>query len=348
LGVAALEDKLVQHAVVTILNHIYEGDFKGFSYGFRPGRSCHDAIEALHTTLNHHGCSEWVLDADIRGCFDHLSHEWAVTFLEHRVADPRLLRLSRKWLKAGVSEDGQWAETTVGTPQGAVVSPLLANGSLPYVFDRWVEAWRQTVAHGDVIVVRYADDRVVGFQHRAEADRFLAEFRDRLATFGLEVHAEKTRLIRFGRFAALNRRERGQGKPETFTFLGFTHYCGTRRSDGSFIVWRKTAKMRMAAKLRAIKTELQRRMHEPIPLVGEWVRKVVTGYDQYHAIPGNLDQLSVFHHRLRRLWARLLGRRSQRGWPPWQRLSSLLDRWIPPPRVLHPYPEQRFAARHPR
>jgi RNA-directed DNA polymerase len=189
---------------------------------------------------------------------------------------------------------------------------------------------------------------VVGFQHRTDAERFLGEFRDRLAKFGLEVSAEKTRLIRFGRFAALNRKERGQGKPETFTFLGFTHYCGTRRSDGSFIVWRKTAKQRMVAKLRAITTELRRRMHEPIPLVGAWVQKVVTGYYQYHAIPGNLDRLSVFRHRLRRLWARLLGRRSQRGWSPWQRLGPLLDRWLPPPRVLHPYPEQRFAARHPR
>jgi group II intron reverse transcriptase/maturase len=347
LGVAALEDKLVQHAVVTILNQIYEVDFKEFSYGFRPGRNPHQALDALSVGIATQRVN-WVLDADIRGFFDNLSHEWTVKFLGHRVADPRVHRLIQKWLTAGVSEEGEWSETTGGTPQGAVVSPLLANVYLHYVFDLWVEAWRQTVATGDVIVVRYADDLVVGFQHRAEAERFLGEFRDRLAKFGLELHAEKTRLIRFGRFAALNRRERGQGKPETFTFLGFTHYCGTRRSDGSFIVWRKTAKKRMAAKLLPLKAELRRRMHEPIPLVGAWVRKVVTGYDQYHAIPGNLDRLSVFHHRLRRLWARLLGRRSQRGWIPWQRLGPLLDRWIPPPRVLHPYPEQRFAARHPR
>jgi len=347
VGVAALEDKIVQQAVVTILTQIYEADFRGFSYGFRPGRDPHQALDALSVGIATKRVN-WVLDADIRGFFDHLSHEWAVKFLAHRVADPRLLRLIQKWLTAGVSEEGEWSATTAGTPQGAVVSPLLANVYLHYVFDLWVEAWRQTVATGDVIVVRYADDLVVGFQHRAEAERFLGEFRDRLAQFGLELHAEKTRLIRFGRFAALNRQERGQGKPETFTFLGFTHYCGTRRSNGSFIVWRKTAKRRMAAKLQAIKTELRRRMHEPIPVVGAWVQKVVTGYDQYHAIPGNLDRLSVFHHRLRRLWARLLGRRSQRGWIPWQRLGPLLDRWIPPPRVLHPYPEQRFAARHPR
>jgi hypothetical protein len=263
-----------------------------------------------------------------------------------------------------------------------VVSPLLANGSLHDVFDCWVAAWRQTVATGDVIVVRYqpvdllilwrttmhisweirgpfpnytnkstgsyADDLVVGFQHRADAERFLGEFRERLATFGLELSAEKTRLIQFGRFAALNRKERGQGKPETFTFLGFTHYCGTRRSTGSFIVWRKTAKKRMAAKLQALKVELRRRMHEPLSRVGEWVQKVLTGYYQYHAIPGNLDRLSVFRHRLRRLWRTVLRRRSQRGRMNWHRLGPVLDRWIPPPRVLHPYPAQRFAASHPR
>ena len=277
-----------------------------------------------------------------------MSHEWPVKFLEHRVAEPRLLRLIRKWLKAGGSEDGEWSESRTGTPQGAVGSPLLANGSLHYVFACWVDAWRKTVATGDVIVVRYADDLVVGFQHRADAERFLGAFRDRRATFGLELSAEKTRLIRVGRFAALNWAERGQGKPETFTFLGFTHYCGTRRSTGSFIVWRKTAKQRMVAKLRAITTELRRRMHEPIPRVGAWVQKVVTGYSPYHAIPGNLDRLSGFRHRLRRLWARLLGRRSQRGWIPWLRLGPVVDRWIPPPRVLPPYPEQRFAANHPR
>ncbi len=347
LGVAALEDKLVQQAVVTILNQIYEVDFKGFSYGFRPGRSPHQALDALSVGITTRKVN-WVLDADIRGFFDSLSHEWAVRFLEHRVADPRLLRLIRKWLKAGVSEDGEWAASRTGTPQGAVASPLLANVYLHYVFDCWVDAWRKTVATGDVIVVRYADDRVVGFQHRTDAERFLGEFRDRLAQFGLELSAEKTRLIQFGRFAARNRQAQGQGKPETFTFLGFTHYCGTRRSDGSFIVWRKTAKPRMVAKLRAVKAELRRRMHEPLPQVGAWVQKVLTGYYQYHAIPGNLKQLSLFRRRLCRLWRTVLRRRSQRGWLSWPRLSRKLDRWMPLPRVLHPYPEQRFAATHPR
>src|SRR5262250_1772168 len=310
LGVAALEDKVVQQAVVTILNQIYEVDFKGFSYGFRPGRSPHQALDALTVGIQRKRVN-WVLDADIRGFFDNLSHEWTMKFIEHRVADRRILRLIQKWLKAGVSEDGQWSETKVGTPQGALVSPLLANVYLHYVFDLWIEAWRQKVATGDVIVVRYADDLVVGFENRREAERFLAAFRERLAKFGLELHAEKTRLIEFGRFAAQDREKRGEGKPETFTFLGFTHFCGKRRSNGAFTVWRKTAKKRMVAKLHAIKAELRLRMHEPAAEVGAWLRKVVTGYYQYHAVPGNIDRLSVFGQRLRRLWWITLRRRSQ-------------------------------------
>src|SRR5580658_8670479 len=312
LGIAALEDKIVQQAVVTILNQIYEVDFKGFSYGFRPGRNPHQALDALTVGIQRKRVN-WVLDADIRGFFDNLSHEWAVRFVEHRVADPRILRLIQKWMTAGVSEDRQWSESKVGTPQGAVVSPLLANVYLHYVFDLWVEAWRKKVAKGDVIIVRYADDLVVGFEHRAEAEQFLKEFRERLAKFGLELHPEKTRLIEFGRFAGRNRKQRGEGKPETFTFLGFSHYCGKRRSNGTFIVWRETAKKRMVAKLLAIKAELRRRMHEPVASVGEWLQKVVLGYYQYHAVPGNLDHLRVFMHRLRRLWRMVLLRRSQRN-----------------------------------
>lgn len=252
MGIAALEDKVVQQAVVTILNEIYEVDFRGFSYGFRPGRSPHQALDALSVGL-HRKRVNWVLDADIRGFFDQMSHEWTMKFVQHRVADHRILRLIQKWLKAGVSEDGQWSETKVGTPQGAVVSPLLANIYLHYVFDLWVEAWRKRVAKGDCIVVRYADDLVVGFESRAEAERFLREFQERLAKFGLELHTEKTRLIEFGRFAAQHREQRGKGKPETFTFLGFTHYCGKRRKDGAFIVWRETAKKRLIATLQALK-----------------------------------------------------------------------------------------------
>jgi RNA-directed DNA polymerase len=347
LGIAALEDKIVQQAVVTILNQIYEVDFKGFSYGFRPGRNPHQALDALSVGL-HRKRVNWVLDADIRGFFDHVNHEWMLKFLQHRMADHRILGLIQKWLKAGVSEDGQWTETKVGTPQGAVVSPLLANVYLHYVFDLWVEAWRKKVAQGDAIVVRYADDLVVGFESRAEAERFLEEFRERLAKFGLELHPEKTRLIEFGRFAAPNREKRGEGKPETFTFLGFTHFCGKRRKDGAFIVWRETAKKRLVAKLQAIKTELKHRRHEPIPSVGAWLRQVTSGYYQYHAVPGNLPRLQLFRWRLSWMWCRALSRRSQRSYISWDRLKRLMERWIPAPRVLHPYPMQRFDATHPR
>jgi RNA-directed DNA polymerase len=344
LGVAALEDKIVQQAVVTILNQIYEVDFKGFSYGFRPGRNPHQALDALTVGIQMKRVN-WILDADVRNFFDRMSHEWMIKFVEHRVADRRILNLIRKWMKAGVAEDGPWSETTVGTPQGSVASPLLANIYLHYVFDLWVEAWRKKVAQGGMIVVRYADDLVVGFESRTDAERFLKEFRERLAKFGLELHADKTRLIEFGRNAARDRKQRGEGKPETFTFLGFTHYCGKRRSDGSFIVWRETAKKRMVAKLHALKAELLRQKHQPSALVGKWLEKVTLGYYQYHAVPGNLNRLSVFMHRLRRLWRAVLVRRSQRGQVSWERHTPLLDRWIPVPRVLHPYPQQRFAAR---
>jgi len=346
LGIAALEDKIVQQAVVTILNQIYEVDFKGFSYGFRPGRSPHQALDALTVGIQRKRVN-WVLDADIRGFFDNLSHAWTMKFFEHRVADRRILRLIRKWLKAGVSEDGQWSETKVGTPQGAVASPLIANVYLHYLFDLWADVWRKKVAKGDVIVVRYADDLVVGFQHRTEAERFLKEFRERLAKFGLELHPDKTRLIEFGRFAARDRKQRGEGKPETFTFLGFTHYCGQRHKSGTFTVWRITAKKRMVAKLKAIKVELRRRMHDRMADVGAWLRKVVLGYYQYHAVPGNTIPLRIFKLRVCRLWQSVLVRRSQRAKRRWDRFTPVLDRWIPPPRVLHPYPDARFYATHP-
>ena len=346
LGVAALEDKIVQQAVVTILNQIYEVDFKGFSYGFRPGRSPHQALDALTAGIQWKRVN-WVLDADIRGFFDNMSHEWTLKFIEHRVADRRILRLIQKWLKAGVSEDGQWSETKLGTPQGAVVSPLLANVYLHYVFDLWVEGWRKKIAKGNVVVVRYADDLVVGFQYRMEAERFLREFRERLAKFGLELHTDKTRLIEFGRFAARDRKRRREGKPETFTFLGFTHFCG-QLTTGAFIVWRITAKKRMVAKLKALKAELQRRKHHRTTVVGVWLRQVVLGFYQYHAVPGNSTQLRIFCRRVMRLWWSVLTRRSQRAKVRWGRLSPLLTRWVPQPRILHPYPDARFAAMHPR
>ena len=347
LGIAALEDKIVQQAVVGILNQIYEVDFLGFSYGFRPGRGPHRALDALSVGIEMRRVG-WVLDCDIRSFFDTLSHEWLMKFIEHRVADPRIYRLIQKWLKAGVSEDGQWSETKVGTPQGSVVSPLLANVYLHYVFDLWVEAWRKKTAKGDVIVVRYADDIVVGFQYWAEAKRFWRELQERFAKFGLELHAGKTRLIEFGRYAAENRKRLEKGKPETFDFLGFTHYCGKRRKTGSFTVWRKSAKKRMLAKLHAIKAVLRRWMHEPTAQVGAWLKKVVEGYYQYHSVPGNIDRLGFFQYRLRMLWRHILFRRSQTGHKSWKRLNRLLDRWIPLPHVLHPYPMDRFYAIHPK
>jgi group II intron reverse transcriptase/maturase len=343
LGIASLEDKIVQQAVVTILNQIYEVDFKGYSYGFRPGRSSHQALDALNVSIQRRRVN-YILDADIQGFFDHVSHEWMMKFVEHRVGDRRVLRLIQKWLKAGVLAAGERLETTVGTPQGAVVSPLLANVYLHYVFDLWLEAWRKKVAAGDVVVVRYADDLVVGFEHRTDAERFLQEFQERLAKFGLEIHPEKTRLIEFGRFAQANRQARGEGKPETFTFLGFTHYCGVN-SAGHFVVQRKSAAKRIRAKLQQLKQELHLKMHEPPALVGQWLKRVVTGHYQYFAIPGNRPALSLFRHRLCLLWRRTLIRRSQRSQVSWRLLDRLFDRWIPFPQILHPYPNVRFDAR---
>jgi RNA-directed DNA polymerase len=346
LGIAALEDKVVQQAVVTILNQIYEVDFKGFSYGFRPGRSPHQALDALVVGIERKKVN-WILDADVMGFFDNLSHEWASKFIEHRVADQRILRLIRKWLKAGISEDGQWSKTDKGTPQGAVISPLIANVYLHYLFDLWADVWRRKEAKGDVIIVRYADDVVLGFQQRADAVRFLEAFKERLAKFGLALNPDKTRLIEFGRYAARDRKRRGEGKPETFNFLGFTHFCGQRHKTETFTVWRITAKKRMVAKLKAIKAELQRRKHDRTSQTGAWLRSVVTGYYQYHAVPGNIDQLRLFRQRVNRLWRGVLIRRSQRARKKWEKFVPVFDKWIPTPRVLHPYPQVRFYAIHP-
>jgi len=347
LGIAALEDKIVQQAVVTVLNQIYEEDFLGFSYGFRPGRSQHDALDALWVGIMRKKVN-WILDADIRGFFDNLSHEWLVKFIEHRVADQRILRLIQKWLRAGVSEEGKWSKTEVGTPQGAVASPLLANVYLHYAFDLWVRQWRTHHACGDVIVVRYADDIVMGFENREEAERFLQEWKDRLQKFGLELHPDKTRLIEFGRNAAEIRRKAGDSKPETFDFLGFTHICGWTRKTGRFIVKRKTIRKRLSAKLRELKEELRRRWHRPVAEVGRWLRSVVRGYFNYHAVPGNLDSLKAFRHQVIWRWYRALRRRSQRSRMTWTQFRPLLIRWIPTARILHPHPNVRFDAMHPR
>lgn len=346
LGIAALEDKIVQQAIVTVLNQIYEVDFRGFSYGFRPGRSPHQALDALVVGITRKHVN-WILDADIRGFFDNMDHEWVIKFVQHRVADPRMLRLIKKWLRAGISEEGEWSETKVGTPQGAVISPLLANIYLHYVFDLWVEAWRKKVAHGDLIVVRYADDLVVGFEHRTEAEQFLRDFKERLAMFSLELHDKKTRLIEFGRFAEANRSKRGEGKPETFTFLGFTHICGKQKTTGKFTVIRQTAKARLRQALQRIKLTLRERMHEPPKQVGSWLKQVLRGYYGYHAVPYNIPTLGTFRIRVERLWLNVLRRRSQRGLS-WERFSKLSKHWLPRPRILHPFPEQRFATLHPR
>jgi group II intron reverse transcriptase/maturase len=344
LGIAALEDKIVQQAIVTVLEQIYEEDFRGFSYGFRPERSQHNALDALWMGLMRRKVN-WVLDADIRGFFDAIDHEWLMKFLEHRIADQRVLRLIRKWLKAGVSEDGQWSETTVGTPQGSVVSPLLANVYLHYVLDLWVDYWRKHQAAGEVIIVRYADDFVLGFQHRSDAERCLRELRGRMEKFGLQLHPEKTRLIEFGRFAADNRARRGEGKPETFDFLGFTHYCGRRRQSRTFTVKRRTIAKRMRAKLKDVKDELRRRMHAGVVEQGRWLRSVIRGWCNYHGVPGNRTALDRFRTQVCRMWLRTLRRRSHKGrkWN-WKRMKRLIRHWIPTARVTHPYPYERFTV----
>jgi RNA-directed DNA polymerase len=347
LGIAALEDKIVQLAVVTVLNQIYEQDFMGFSYGFRSGRSQHHALDALWVGIMRKQVN-WVLDADIRDFFGTIDHGWMVKFVEHRVADRRILRLIRKWLRAGVSEDGIWSKTEVGTPQGAVASPLLANIYLHYVFDLWVRRWRKHQATGDMIVVRYADDIVLGFEHRTDAEQFLQHWRDRMRPFGLTLHPDKTRLIEFGRHAADNRKQRGENKPESFDFLGFTHMCGKTRKTGRFIVRRKTIRKRLSAKLRELKEELRRRWHTPVAEVGRWLKSVVQGYFNYHAIPGNMDSLNSFRAQVIWRWYRALRRRSQRSTMTWDRFWALVDRWIPSARILHPHPNVRFDAIHPR
>jgi group II intron reverse transcriptase/maturase len=346
LGIAALEDKIVQRAVVEVLNAIYETDFLGFSYGFRPGRSQHDALDALAYGINFRNVN-WVLDADIRSFFDCISHSWMMRFLEHRIGDRRVLRLIAKWLKAGVMEEGVWTEGTVGTPQGAVISPLLANIYLHYVYDLWADQWRKRTAAGAMIVVRYADDTIVGFQRHADAHRFLRELRARLAAFSLDLHPDKTRLIEFGRFAAERRSSKGLSKPETFDFLGFTHICA-KAEDGRFLLVRHTMRKRMRAKLIEIKETLYRMLHVPVSEQGRWLGQVVRGYLAYHAVPTNARAITSFVYYVTWHWKRALGRRSQKGRVSWQRMAPIAARWLPPAKVRHPYPQQRFIVKHPR
>jgi group II intron reverse transcriptase/maturase len=343
LGIAALEDKIVQRAAAEVLNAIYEVDFLGFSYGFRPARRAHQALDALAVGIRFKKIS-WILDADIRGYFDSINHDWLMRFLEHRIADRRMLRLIRKWLKAGVIEDGERSASDVGSPQGASISPLLANVYLHYVLDLWVQQWRRRNARGDVIIVRWADDFVMGFQHEGDAKQFLEDLCARFEKFSLELHPEKTRLIRFGRFARRDvRRFDGRSKPATFNFLGFTHYCGVNR-NGKFQVGRLTLRKRLTAKLGEVKAELRRRMHDSLITQGRWLESVVRGYLNYHAIPGNWQALGAFRTQVARLWYRTLQRRSQTSGVSWERMTRIVKAWLPPARILHPWPEQRLAA----
>jgi RNA-directed DNA polymerase len=346
LAVAALEDKIVQKATLAVLNAIYEEDFLGFSYGFRPKRSQHDALDALVVGIDSKKVN-CIFDADIRSFFDSVEQSWLVRFLEHRIGDPRMIRLIQKWLKAGILEDGVVTVSDRGTGQGSVISPLLANIYLHYAFDLWAERWRRREATGDVIIVRYADDLIAGFEHESDALRFWDAMRERLQGFSLTLHPEKTRLLEFGRQAAARRQQRGLGKPETFTFLGFTFICGKSRRGG-FLIHRKTRRDRMRATLREIKEELQRRMHSPIPEQGRWLRQVVTGYFAYHAVPTNSRALGAFRYHVTVLWHRTLQRRSQKAGVPWSRMARLAADWLPRPRILHPWPNARFVVKHPR
>jgi len=342
IGILVLEDKIVQRATVEVMNSIYETDFKGFSYGFRPKRSQHNALDALTVGIEKKKVN-WVLDADIRGFFDAIDHEWLIKFIEHRIADQRVVRQIRKWLKAGVLEDGKVTYAEEGTQQGGSVSPLLANIFLHYVFDLWADKWRKQEGRGDVIIVRYADDIVVGFQYRNDAEQFQQEMTERLGRFKLKLHAEKTRLIEFGRFAANNRKERGDGKPESFNFLGFTHMCGETRK-GRFTVLRQTIQKKMQRKLQELKEELRKRMHWAIPEVGKWLKVVLLGHYRYYGVPNNTRKLSAFRYHLRCMWALVLRRRSQRQRMTWERMEKIAVRWLPLPRIYHPYPTERLRV----
>src|SRR6476660_297361 len=346
LAIAALEDKIVQRATAAVLSQIYEEDFLGFSYGFRPGRGQHDALDALCVGITTRR-TNFILDADVRSFFDEVSQSWLVRFLEHRIADPRIIRLIQKWLKAGVVEDGIVTVSENGTGQGSVISPLLANVYLHYVFDLWADRWLRREATGDMVIVRYADDIVVGFEHEADARRFWDAMRARFEEFALSLHPEKTRLIEFGRHAADRRARRGLGKPETFNFLGFTFICGRSRT-GKFLLKRRTRRDRMRTKLAEIKEELRQRRHQPIPEQGRWLAQVVRGFFAYHAVPTNFPAIGAFLHHVTDQWQRSLRRRSQRDRTTWKRIEKIAADYLPKPKTLHPWPQQRFAVKHPR
>ena len=346
LGIAALEDKIVQTALVKcILEPIYEHEFCGFSYGFRPGRSAHEALDALAYVIERRQVN-YVVDADIRKFFDTVDQEWLIRFLEHRIADKRVLRLIMKFLKAGVMEDGNWQESERGTPQGAVISPILANIYLHYVLGLWLKSLRKSrKIGGESYIVRCADDFVVRFQYKVEAERFLQDLRVRLEKFGLSLHPDKTRLIEFGREAERNRRERGEGRLKTFDFLGFTHYCRKTRS-GRFGLGRKPIAKRMARFLKRIREELIRRMHHSLHATGKWLGQVLNGWLNYYAVPWSYPSLRRCYKCLKWIWLCTLRRRSQKDRTTWAQVSLLSERYWPKLKIRHDWPARRFAVTH--
>lgn len=344
LGIATVEDKVLQRALAEVMNAIYEADFRGFSYGFRPGRGAHDALDALATVICKKKVS-WVLDADIKSYFDTIDHELLMRCVERRIGDKRILHLIRSWLRAGVMEDGIWSPSKEGTPQGATISPLLANIFLHYVLDDWTDEWRRRHARDELYIVRYADDFTVCAVRREDAERYLTDLRDRLARFRLTLHPDKTRLIEFGPYAAASRQRRGEGRPEVFDFLGFTHICA-RNQSGGFLLKRRTGRKRARTKLAGIRDQLRKRMHDPLPTQGVWLRSVLGGYFQYFAVPTNLATLRQFRTQVTRLWQRALSRRSQKGYVPWEKMKPRVERWLPKVRQLHPWPDDRFSRRH--
>ena len=343
LGVTALEDKIAQRAAVAVLNTIYEADFVGFSYGFRRGRSQHHALDALYVGITTKKVS-YIYDADISDFFNKINREWLIKFIEHRIADKRVVRLIQKWLNAGILEEGKIIYNEQGTPQGSSASPVFANVFLHYVYDLWIVQWRKQKARGDVVVVRFADDTVVGFQYKSDAEEFQKELKERLLKFGLELHPEKTKLIEFGRFATENRENRGEGKPGTFTFLGFTHICGKTRNNGKYTVLRHTIKKKMQKKLAEIKEELKNRMHHSVQEVGRWLKAVVTGHYRYYGVPGNYEAMNRFRYWIGQRWKNSLEKRSQKGTITWEKMGKVIDRWLPRPRICHKYPSERMGV----
>ncbi len=345
LAIAALADKIVQGATAMVLSAIYEEDFLGFSYGLRPGRGPHDALDALAVAIDRRKVNI-ILDADVEDFCGAVDQTWMVRFPEHRIGDRRIIRLIQKWMRAGVLEGGIVTVNGRGTGQGSVISPLLAN-YLHDAFDLWAERWRRREARGEMFVVRYTDDQIVGFEREDDAHRFQQAMQARLALFALKLNVDKTRLIEFGRHAAARRSGRGLAKPATFDFLGFTHICG-RSCNGKFLLKRITRADRRRAKLKEIGEGLWRRMHQPIPIQGAWLRQVVSGHFAYYAVPTNSRALSAFRHWVSDLWRRTLRRRSQKDALTWHRMAKLAGDWLPPPRILHPWPSERFAVKHPR